>query len=224
MQQKNKQGPNFQPFLILGGTFDPIHLGHVHVAREVLKKVDADEICIIPCNQSPHRAKAVASTKDRLAMAQLAAQEFSFLCVDDREIKRGGVSYMVDTLNSLHAEKNADIALCLIMGVDAFAEFTQWHKWRAIIKLAHLIVVNRPGYLLAPHEELKGLIDKHKSDDPDDLQRYPAGKILFLEIEPNPFSATLLRAHLRAGEEGIKDFLPKKVWEYIKQNSLYKSE
>jgi len=185
---------------ILGGTFDPIHLGHLALAHEVYKQFDLQEIRFIPCYQSPFKQKPIATDKQRLAMLNLAIKNHPEFSVDDRELRRKNISYTVDTLKSIHQE--IDAPLYLIMSMDAFTQFNKWHKWQEIIQLAHLIVANRPGSRSIPHNELKNL------------------SIHTINIPPNPISATEIRQLIKAGKDA-SSLVPKAVWEYINKNQLY---
>ncbi len=129
---------------IVGGTFDPIHYGHLRLAAEVMKALGLPEVRMIPAGVPPHRAPPVASAADRMAMTELGCAEFPGLIADGREIARPGPSYTVVTLQSLHAE-DPTLPLALIIGSDAFAGLAGWHKWEQLFTLAHLVVVQRPG-------------------------------------------------------------------------------
>jgi nicotinate-nucleotide adenylyltransferase len=132
-----------QPIGIFGGTFDPIHLGHIQVADKVYKQLGLKEIRFIPCSQSALKKQPpIASASDRLAMIKLAINTYPYFYVDDREIKQPGISYTVETLRSIRQE-HPNTPLCLIMATDAFAEFNLWHEYQEIMQLAYLIITNR---------------------------------------------------------------------------------
>jgi nicotinate-nucleotide adenylyltransferase len=132
-----------QPIGIFGGTFDPIHLGHLRLADEVYNQLGLKEIRFIPCNQSAlKKQQPIASAADRLAMIKLAINPYSYFYADDQEIKQTGISYTVETLRSIRQE-NPNMPLCFIMAMDAFAEFNLWHKYQEITQLAYLIIANR---------------------------------------------------------------------------------
>lgn len=185
---------------ILGGTFDPIHLGHLHLASEVYKQLDLQEIRFIPCHQSPFKQKTIATDEQRLAMLKLALKNHPEFTVDDRELRRKNISYTVDTLKSI--QQKIDTQLYLIMSMDAFTQFNKWHKWREIIQLANLIVANRPSSRSITNNELKNL------------------SIHTINIPPNPISATEIRQLIKAGQDA-SSLVPKTVWEYIIKNQLY---
>ena len=130
---------------IFGGTFDPVHFGHLRPALDVKQALGLREMRLIPCFSPPHRQQPVANPGQRLTMLRAAVGEEPELLVDNREMKREGVSYMVDTLSSLR-EEFGDEPLCLVLGSDAFLQLDGWHRWREIIELAHIVVTHRPGW------------------------------------------------------------------------------
>jgi nicotinate-nucleotide adenylyltransferase len=188
---------------LLGGTFDPVHLGHLALAAEVYKQFDLQEIRFIPCHQSPFKEHPIATDRQRLAMLKLALKNHPKFTIDDRELRRKNISYTVDTLKSIHQETNTH--LYLIMSMDAFSQFNKWHKWREIIQLADLIVGNRPGSRPITHDELKKL------------------SIHIINIPPNSISATEIRQLIKTGQEA-SSLVPKLVWEYIVKNKLYQGK
>ncbi len=132
------------PFAMLGGTFDPVHYGHLRFADEVRRSLGLKELHLVPAGDPPHRSGPVASAADRLAMLRLAVAEFPGLVVDSREVDRAGKSYTVLTLEALRRE-DAQRPLLLLVGADAFRGLPSWHRWRELFALAHLVVVARPG-------------------------------------------------------------------------------
>jgi nicotinate-nucleotide adenylyltransferase len=212
---------------ILGGTFDPIHYGHLELAREVREALPLAALRLIPAGTPPHRVAPVASATDRLAMVRLAAADYPGLEVDEREILRKGPSYTVVTLEELRAEAPSR-PLALIVGADALAGLPQWHRWREIFELAHIVAVARPGKMpadaLAP--ELAREWQRRFSDDAQDLLRRPAGAILVQPITEHPIAASAIRAELARGREGVaavSGLLPPSVLAYIERNQLYRS-
>ncbi len=148
------------PIGIFGGTFDPIHYGHLRTAFELIEALRLTELRFMPCGVPPHREAPVASAEHRLAMVRAATEAQHGFVVDDREIRREGPSYTVDTLSELRAEF-ADRSLCLIVGMDVFLSLPMWYQWREILHLAHVVVAHRPGWRapgLGPLGEL--LVDR----------------------------------------------------------------
>lgn len=204
---------------VFGGTFDPIHLGHLHVITSLLDMLPLAEIRVIPCYQPVHRSEPVGDANHRLAMTQLACSDLARVTVDSQEIDRQGQSYMIDTLHQLKLENPAD-HLCLILGDDAFRGFTQWHQWQNILTLTHLIIVNRPQQALPYHLTIQTLINHHQCFDTAALQTLPSGKIYFMTIPPVDVSATLIRQQL-SQQIFDESQLPLTIIDYIKRHKLY---
>lgn len=204
---------------ILGGTFDPVHNGHIHLAMFVYNALKLGELRLIPCNRPLLRGAALAKAQQRLHMVQLAVADQPGLIVDDRELQRGGYSYTIDTLLSLRCEE-AKTPLCLIVGIDQFSHFEQWRNWQQIMELAHIIVTTRAGYAFTPSLEVTAALQQRQIQDSNLLTTLPGGTVFFLEVTPLLISATEIRARLREGLD-VSAQLPPKVWEYICENKLY---
>ncbi len=202
---------------ILGGTFDPIHYGHLRPAREAKAALRMDTLYLVPTAEPPHRATPVANATQRLAMARLALQEFPELEVDDREIRAGGISYTVRTLESYRAEFGTQAPVCLLMGTDAFDGIDSWHEWQRLPELVHLVVLQRPGW----EPEIPDWCGDHLSAQVEDLQRAPAGRVFFLAVTPQPISATQLRGDLARGLD-VSDRVPGAVLQFIQEQDLYR--
>lgn len=205
---------------ILGGTFDPVHLGHLHLAKEALKQAELTEIRFIPCYQSPHKKMPVATGKQRLVMLKFATKPYKNFYVDDRELQRKNTSYTIDTLKSLRQEIGKQQPICLIMSMDAFAKFNYWHKWQEITKLCHIIVADRPDSQPITDTETKILLKEKQIFKAAQLKTAPAGYILFINISPNPISATKIRAAIKACKN-INSMVTKEVSQYIEQHKIY---
>ncbi|HLD16525.1 MAG TPA: nicotinate-nucleotide adenylyltransferase [Coxiellaceae bacterium] len=211
---------DFRPIGLLGGTFDPIHLAHLNIANTILQKLNFKEVRLIPSKKPPHRESPNVSAEDRLNMVKLALLDFPELSVDDRELQREGISYAVDTLHSIRTEVGPHQSLCFIMGADAFASLNQWKDWQGLLKLAHFIVVNRPGFILPQAQWLQTLLDAHEIKEPEKLKIVPAGCVYFQQLPPSAISATQVRC-----KSEHCDHLPEvtpKVKEYIQKHHLYK--
>ncbi len=213
---------------ILGGTFDPIHYGHLKPAAEVRIALRLDEVHLIPANVPPHRPAPVASAEARLAMTVLGCAEFQGLVADDREVLRPGPSYTVQTLQEIHDE-NPGRPLAMVVGSDAFAGIAGWRRWEQLFTLAHFVVIDRPERPLvldALDPALKIQCERRLTTDPMRLSRQLAGAVLRLAVTPQPISATALRAALAGGAEArerIRGLLPAAVLAYIDRNQLYRS-
>lgn len=211
---------------VLGGTFDPVHYGHLRAADEVQRILGLAELRLVPAGDPPHRLVPGASAAHRLAMLRLAVLEFPALGVDAREVSRTGKSYTFDTLTDLRREHPAR-PLALIVGADAFAGLPSWHRWRELFDLAHVVVVTRPGAALAG--ALTGALgDEWKrrlASEPAALESARSGTIFPVPVTPQPISATAIREALARGPSGIDDvrgLLPPAVLTYIDRHQLYR--
>lgn len=205
---------------IFGGTFDPVHIGHLRPVLEVFQDLALDEVRLIPCHVPPHRAAPVASPMQRLAMLEAAIQGEPGLKVDDRELRRAGPSYTVDTLTSLRAELGDHMPLCLLLGMDAFTGLNTWHRWRDLITLAHIIVMHRPGLLPPGQGEIAALLAERRTDNAAPLRAHPAGHILLKEVTQLDISATRIRTLVKEGKSA-RYLLPDGVLEMIKKERVY---
>lgn len=204
---------------IMGGTFDPIHFGHLRTALELKQILNLDEIRLIPCKDPVHKERVHSLANDRLFMLQLAVANTPGLCVDDREINRQTPSYMVNTLQAIRNEL-PETPLCLIMGSDSFCNLPTWYRWQHILDLAHIIVVMRPGHPFTMDSTLEHLMEERQLDDPEGLQELPSGYIYVQTISALEIDATTIRSQVAAGYNP-QFLLPEAVWEYIQQNRLY---
>lgn len=204
---------------IFGGTFDPVHYGHLRPALEVLQDSQLQEIRWVPCRRPPHRGLPVADSGLRVAMLEAALNGLQGMRVDKREIERDGPSYMVDTLTSFRQE-NGDTPLCLLMGMDVFNSFDQWHKWQNILELAHLIVMQRPDSKEPEEGKLVEILSKHKLDNMNDMNSERAGKIIFLPVTQIDISASQIREAFYKGKN-CRYLLPDSVIDIIEKERIY---
>ncbi|MBK9132375.1 MAG: nicotinate-nucleotide adenylyltransferase [Gammaproteobacteria bacterium] len=205
---------------ILGGTFDPVHLAHLRCALEVQQALRLAEVRFVPCGQPPHRPAPAADPAQRLAMLRLALEGQTGFAIDERELRRAGPSYMVDTLASLR-EELPEQPLCLILGIDAFVQLNTWHRWERLIGLAHLAVMTRPGPQAGPGGAVAALLQRHRVDDPGVLHETPAGHIILCPVTRLEISATRIRALLAQGADA-RYLTPDGVLEYIRRTGLYR--
>jgi len=206
---------------IMGGTFDPVHFGHLRIALELQQDLNLQQVRMLPCLQPPHRGEPGATAEQRLQMLQLALQDEPALQLDAREYQRQGPSYTIDTLRSLRAELGAEQPLCLIMGSDAFAGLPTWHEWQQLFDLAHIVLAHRPGWRLQLGE-LGGMdIAQRITENIDALRQRPAGLILPWAVTQLEISATAIRQGVRQGKSP-RYLLPEVVREYIETNRLYR--
>jgi nicotinate-nucleotide adenylyltransferase len=205
---------------ILGGTFDPVHFGHLRPALEIQETLELEELRLVPCHIPPHRPQPHAPAAQRVAMLEAAVARHSGFRIDTRELQRHGPSYTFDTLVSLRAEIG-DSGLCLLMGMDAFGGLTTWHRWDEFMGLCHLVVMTRPGADLPAGGELAGFIRRHRVPEASGLRRRSAGCLLFQPVTALAISASRLRTLLAQGLS--PEFLmPEAVIEIINREDLYR--
>ena len=205
---------------ILGGTFDPIHFGHLRTALDVQQCLALDEVRFIPCGEPAHRNKPIAEPLQRLAMVRAAIAGQEKFTVDDRELRRKGPSYMVDTLTSLKKDFN-DKSLCLILGTDAFNGLEQWYQWQQIFELANIVIMRRPDVdgkaKINKHLFLK---IKHRLLEADNLKNKQNGGVCFVPVTQLDISATMIRQQWQSCND-IQFFLPDSVLTLIQQQNIY---
>jgi nicotinate-nucleotide adenylyltransferase len=189
-----------RPIAILGGTFDPIHNGHLRVAWEAAEALDAD-VRLMPAHVPPHRPAPVASAALRVRMLELALRGQSRLTLDTRELEREGASYTVDTLRGLRAEIGVARPLVLLVGADAFGGLPTWRAWHALFDLAHIAMLTRPGRTEPWSAELLAEAAPRRAHGPAELRASPCGKVLSVPVTPLDISASAVRALLAAGRE-----------------------
>lgn len=201
---------------IFGGTFDPIHLGHVETVTEVADKLALTRIKFIPAFRPPHRDAPETSAHHRLAMIKLALNGYKNFEADDRETRRGTRSYTVETLETLHQE--GEKHLCFILGLDAFLKFETWHRWRDILGLANIAVMTRPGFK-TPQTKPEWWREAEVNNT-EDFKNTAAGAIYPVPVTPHDIAATSIRQNISAGID-VSNKLTEGVWGYIRENKLY---
>lgn len=205
---------------IYGGTFDPVHFGHLRTAVEIKERLGLRELRLLPARQPPHRRTPGATPQQRLEMLSLAIEGGHELIIDTRELERAGPSFMVDTLTSIRAESGAE-PVCLIVGVDAFHGLSMWHRWQKLIDLAHLVVMQRPVFVPEIEGDLLSLVEQCRVRSIETLTEHPAGCLYFQEIVQLDISATRIRQLIQDGRNP-RFLLPDQVLRYIHQNGLYR--
>lgn len=189
-----------RPFAIFGGTFDPIHIGHLRAAWEASEALNA-EVHLVPAKVPPHRPQPVACASERVAMLRVALAGQDRLGLDLRELEREGPSYTFDTLQSLRAQIGGERPLVLVIGADAFAGLSTWHRWRELFGMAHMCVLTRPAQIPAMPAELAAEVTSRTVDDVAGLRGVPAGHVLKMVVSALGISATRIRALLAEGRE-----------------------
>jgi nicotinate-nucleotide adenylyltransferase len=206
---------------ILGGTFDPIHFGHLRPALDCLESLGLREVRFIPLNVAVHRAQPVASSAQRLAMLEAAIGTQPGFVSDIRELDRAGGSFTYDTLLSLREELGPDCPLCLLVGADAFGGFLSWHRPVNILSLAHLVVMRRPQPSSTLDPGLGALYARYGCKEARDLAEAAAGRILFQDVTQMDVSATLVRDLIKKGCSP-RYLLPDSVLSIIESERLYR--
>ena len=204
---------------ILGGTFDPVHVGHLALARSARVALALDEVRFLPTGRSWQKAGESAGALDRLEMVKLAIAGEPGFVADDREVRRAGPSYTVDTLAELRAEAGPDAMLVLAIGSDQFRNLATWHRWRELLHYAHIAATQRERVALADlPAEVEALLQARGRDALPDA---PSGAIVFFRMPMVAVSATALRAQLERGERPA-ELLPPAVLDYIARKGLYR--
>ena len=213
------------PIGILGGTFDPIHFGHLRLAQEIAEKLKLDHVRFILSGTPPHRGAPQVAAADRLAMVRLAVEGNLLFTVDDRETKRAGPGYMVDTLAELRAEVGVNRPLALLLGADAFLDLATWGRWHELFNFAHIVVAHRPGFPVDTwqHRMPQPLAREYASrtmQQPLAVHLAPAGGVVVIAIAALDISATMIRDCI-GSRASPRYLLPDSVLDYIQTQRLY---
>lgn len=208
-----------RPIGVFGGTFDPIHFGHLRTAFELRESLRLGEVRFLPAGSPPHRAAPIADAQARLAMVAAAIRDQPGFVLDDREVRRAGPSYTVTTLGELRAEV-VTTPICFIVGMDAFLGLPTWHRWRDVLQLAHLVVAHRPGWTPPDDGPLRELLAQRGGDRVDSLHEAPAGRICVHAVTPLEISSTDLRDLVVSGRDP-RYLLPDPVRDIIRDRGCY---
>lgn len=207
---------------LFGGTFDPIHYGHLQTVEALARQVGLRQVTLLPNNVPPHRPQPEASAAQRVAMVELAIADRPLFNLDTRELARQTPSWTVETLEQLRAERGAAQPLAFIIGQDSLLSLHKWHRWESLLDLCHLLVCQRPGYASEmPTPELQRWLTQHQTHDADALHRQPAGLIWLADTPLVPVSATDIRQRRHHGIS-CDDLLPAAVIDYINHQGLYR--
>jgi nicotinate-nucleotide adenylyltransferase len=204
---------------IFGGTFDPIHYGHLRTVFEMLEVLNFDEVTLVPSGDPPHRGKNFADAEQRLEMVRVAVQGQPGFSVDDCELRRDGPSYTIDTLSTIREER-PDVAVGLIVGMDAFLGLTSWHRWSEILDLAHLVVAHRPGWHIPDSGDLGELIATHGTKDTADLHDSSHGRVFVHAVTQLEIASTEIRELIAAGRDP-RFLMPDAVRNVILESGCY---
>jgi nicotinate-nucleotide adenylyltransferase len=206
---------------VFGGTFNPVHYGHLRSALELVERLQLARLHLMPSARPPHREAPECSAAHRAAMVELAVAGEPRLVCDLRELQRAGKSYMIDSLTDLRGELGAGTGLCMVLGCDAVLGISTWHRWQELLDWAHIVVIARPGWELPREGEVARWLQDHRVEDSNSLHDKPAGCIAVEELRPLAISSTEIRAILAAGRSA-RYLLPQSVLDYIQTNTLYR--
>lgn len=216
-----KSGSN--PVGIFGGTFDPIHFGHLRLAQEVAEHCGLESVRIVPAGKPPHRTEPHCPPAMRMEMVRIASSGNSLFFPDEREISKQSPCYSVETLHQMRGELGNEKPFCLMVGADAFLGLASWHNWTELFDLAHILVAQRPGFDLSSRmtEPLQSEFRARLSSEPEALRHSPSGKIVVVEITLMDISSSMIRECLSGGRSA-RYLLPDEVLDYIGNHGLYR--
>lgn len=206
--------------VLFGGTFDPIHYGHLRSTQAVARQINVDHITLLPNGIPAHRPQPAASAAQRLAMIKLAVAGLPLYQIDERELQRSCPSRTINTLTELRAERGRQ-PIAFIIGQDALVTLHQWHRWQELLTLCHLLVCKRPGYAekrLVNRQQR--WLNRHLTLDSSLLHRQPAGQVFITATPQLAVSATEIRQRCLQGKN-VDQLVPPAVADYIRQNALY---
>jgi nicotinate-nucleotide adenylyltransferase len=203
---------------IFGGTFDPVHYGHLRAIIEVGEIFRLEQVRLVPNKTPPHRLEPFATAAMRLEMLRLATWALSDVVIDTRELDRDGPSYMVDTLHSLRSDFS-ELPLLLFVGSDAFNGLTTWHRWNELFDFAHVVVMTRPGSSAQPGSDF---LEARQVFEAGELAQHKAGKLFFQAITQLDISASAIRKMI-VEKRNPRFLLPDAVLDYIHRHHLYQN-
>lgn len=212
--------PSMTPVGVFGGTFNPVHYGHLRSALELVERLQLTQLRLMPCAVPPHREQPGCSAQHRAAMVELAVAAEPALACDTRELARAGVSYTIDSLIELRTELGRDTSLCLVMGCDAVLDISAWHRWQELLEWAHIVVIARPGWQLPTAGVVAQWLQSHRLAPEENLHDNAAGRIVVEELRPLAISSTEIRDLLARGCSA-RYLLPEPVLDYVHKHSLY---
>lgn len=208
---------------LFGGTFDPIHYGHLRPVEALAQLTGLEKITLLPNNVPPHRPQPEATAAQRVEMVKRAINGNPLFDLDLREMQRDTPSYTIDTLAALRHERGERQPLAFIIGQDSLLTLHRWHRWQDLLSLCHLLVCQRPGYRSKMETpELQRWLDSHQTQRPQTLRQSPSGKVFLAETPLINISATEIRARRHQGLSDA-DLLPPAVSDYIDREGLYRN-
>lgn len=207
-------------FVFMGGTFDPIHNGHLRTALDMQQWLGVNQVSLIPSKSPVHRNAPGGTSEQRLMMTHLAVESETALVADAREVESDKPSYTLLTLQSLRDELGTSRSISMIMGMDAYLSLPVWHRWQEFLTYGHIIVVARPGFHYTPDETMERFTHEHRVTDKTQLLENASGHVLIHEMTPLGISATQIRQLVMSGQSP-RYLFPDQVWAYIKKHNLY---
>jgi len=221
MKKSHKLAHKTTDIGILGGTFDPIHLGHINPGKDLLDWLGLKELVLMPAAIPPHKAGTGATAEQRAAMVKLVCDREKVFHCDERELKRAAASYTVETLLEIK-KQHPHQRIFFIIGMDSLFTFTRWHKWQEILTLCHLVVNTRPGYeIAAMPAETRQLLAKHQAMDVSELKQSLAGRVILAPQSHWDISSTQIRQAIKSNSD-CQHLLPAPVLAYIHKHQLYR--
>ena len=205
---------------VFGGTFNPVHYGHLRSALELVERLQLEQLRLMPSASPPHRDAPECSAERRAAMVELAVTGEPRLVCDAREMQRPGKSYTIDSLIELRGELGAQQGLCMVLGCDAVQDIATWHRWQELLDWAHIVIIARPGWQLPRAGELAQWLKVHQLESPELLRQRPCGGIVIEELRPLAISSTEIRDLLASGRSA-RYLMPQSVLDYIHTHTLY---
>ena len=205
---------------VFGGTFNPVHYGHLRSALELVERLQLEQLRLMPSASPPHRDAPECSAERRAAMVELAVSGEPRLVCDAREMQRPGKSYTIDSLIELRGELGAQQGLCMVLGCDAVQDIATWHRWQELLDWAHIVIIARPGWQLPRAGKLAQWLKAHQLESPELLRQRPCGGIVIEELRPLAISSTEIRDLLASGRSA-RYLMPQSVLDYIQTHTLY---
>lgn len=207
--------------ILFGGSFDPVHYGHLRTALAIQKHFSFQRFVFLPCKDPVLKGLTKASSQQRVEMLNLAINPFSDFSIDLREIQRDGRSYMVDTLTSLRHELGSSFSITLLLGRDAYNQLPQWHQWKILLTLSHLLIMERPESKPSVTADLTLLEHQHLTHDEAELFNKSCGRIFHYNAGIYEISSTWIRKQLKQ-DANVGEYLPPSIYDYIKRQGLYR--
>ena len=205
---------------VFGGTFNPVHYGHLRSALELVERLQLEQLRLMPSASPPHRDAPECSAERRAAMVELAVSGEPRLVCDAREMQRPGKSYTIDSLIELRGELGTQQGLCMVLGCDAVQDIATWHRWQELLDWAHIVVIARPGWQLPRAGDLAQWLKTHQLESSELLRQRPCGGIVIEELRPLAISSTEIRDLLASGRSA-RYLMPQSVLDYIQTHTLY---